>query len=121
MLHGFIILFTFNILGELLVTISKSPVPGPVAGMLLLFIALCLRKKASENLIQTSERLLIYLPLLLIPSGVGVMQYQDLIQREALAIVIALVVGTVLTMISIVLISRKTLKLTSKQATDDDH
>lgn len=121
MLHGFIVLFTFNILGELLVTVSNSPVPGPVAGMLLLFATLCLRKKASDRLVQTSEKLLMYLPLLLIPAGVGVMQYRELLQQEALAIIVALILGTTLTMACIIFIARKTLKFSPKKAANDDH
>jgi putative effector of murein hydrolase LrgA (UPF0299 family) len=116
MLQGFSILFGFYILGEILVYFLSSPVPGAVAGMLLLFGFLCLIQKAPESLVTTSEKLLLYLPLLLIPAGAGVMQYLDLIKEQALAILCALIIGTTVSMIFITWFSRKFIRLTSTQS-----
>ncbi|GAA3912191.1 CidA/LrgA family protein [Litoribacillus peritrichatus] len=106
MLLGISILFFFYILGELVVYFLASPIPGSVAGMLLLFIALTLKGKAPPSLITTSEKILMYLPLLLVPAGVGVMQYLELIKGQAIAIACALLVGTAFTMIFISLFTR---------------
>jgi holin-like protein len=119
MLQGFSILFVFYLLGELLVFLLDSPIPGSVAGMLLLFAALCWRDSAPKSLISTSEQLLLYLPLLLIPAGVGVIQYLDLLQEQIVAISASLILGTALSMIFISWFSRKFTKLDRQDESND--
>ncbi len=111
MLLGISILFFFYILGEFVVHFLASPIPGSVAGMLLLFTFLLFWGKAPKGLITTSENLLLYLPLLLVPAGVGVMQYFELLKEEAIAIICALLIGTSLSMILIALFTRSFFKL----------
>lgn len=119
MLQGLSILFCFYILGELLVLFLNSPIPGSVAGMLLLFAALCIRDKAPKNLVTTSETLMLYLPLLLVPAGVGVMQYLDLLSQEIIPITASLVVGTLLSMIFISMFIRRFTKFENRESSDD--
>jgi len=119
MLQGFSILFCFYILGELLVIFLDSPIPGSVAGMLLLFGFLCWRDQAPKALVKTSEKLLVYLPLLLVPAGVGVIQYLDLLQEQLLAITASLIVGTTLSMIFISWFTRKFTKFEHQDKSND--
>lgn len=119
MLQGFSILFVFYLLGEGLVLAINSPIPGSVAGMLLLFAFLCWRDNAPKALITTSESLLLYLPLLLIPAGVGVIQYLELLQEQALAISASLALGTALSMAFITWFSRKFSKFEEQDKSDD--
>ncbi|GLQ30971.1 CidA/LrgA family protein [Litoribrevibacter albus] len=119
MLQGFSILFVFYLFGELLVLLLDSPIPGSVAGMLLLFAFLCWRDKAPKALITTSETLLLYLPLLLIPAGVGVIQYLELLQTQALAISASLIIGTILSMLFISWFARKFIKIDKQDETND--
>ncbi|MFC3149697.1 CidA/LrgA family protein [Litoribrevibacter euphylliae] len=119
MLQGFSILFVFYLLGEGLVLVLNSPIPGSVAGMLLLFAFLCWRDYAPQALITTSETLLLYLPLLLIPAGVGVIQYLGLLQEQALAISASLIVGTALSMIFITWFTRKFTKFEDQEKSND--
>lgn len=76
------------------------PVPGPVLGMVMLFITLVLRGRTSPALSDTANDLLNHLSLLFVPAGVGLMVHFDLIMREWLPISITLVVSTVITMVS---------------------
>jgi len=76
----------------------RIPVPGPVLGMILLFLTLILRKGSGESLDSASSALLSHLSLLFVPAGVGMMVHFDRIANEWLPISVALVLSTVLTM-----------------------
>lgn len=85
--------------GELAVTASGLPVPGPVLGMVLLFLLLAVRGGVGEDLGRVGDALLKNLALLFVPAGVGVVVHLGLIGREGLAITAALVVSTLLTVL----------------------
>ncbi len=97
MLHGLIVLFSFLLAGEFVAHLFALPVPGSVLGMLLLFTVLVVRGKVSDQLKHSSDGLLPYLPLFIVPASVGIVNYMGLLQQEgwkiALAIIISLMVG----------------------------
>ena len=95
-LTGFTWLLVFQCAGEVLVRLAGLPIPGPVAGMALLFAALLLRKQAPEVLTVAAGGLGQHLSLLFVPAGVGVMMYVAQVTDEWLPILAALVVSTVL-------------------------
>ena len=75
-------LLLFQLAGEVLVQLSGIPVPGPVVGMVLLFLALALRGSTPNPLRGVSQTLLAHLSLLFVPAGVGVMLYMDRFAAE---------------------------------------
>jgi putative effector of murein hydrolase LrgA (UPF0299 family) len=83
--------------GELFVTWTGLPVPGPVVGMALSFTGLLVKGSIPTDLATTADAFLENLSLLFIPAGVGVMLHMDRLGREWLPITIALVVSTLLT------------------------
>ena len=95
-LAGFTWLLVFQCAGEALVRLAGWPIPGPVAGMALLFAALLLRNKAPDALTVAAVGLGQHLSLLFVPAGVGVMMYVAQVTDEWLPILAALVVSTVL-------------------------
>jgi len=95
-LSGFTWLLVFQCAGEALVRLAGMPIPGPVAGMALLFAALLLRGKAPGALAAAAGGLGQHLSLLFVPAGVGVMMYVGQVAAEWLPILVALVVSTVL-------------------------
>ena len=95
-LSGFTWLLLFQCAGEALVRLAGLPIPGPVAGMALLFAALLLRGKAPRALAAAAGGLGQHLSLLFVPAGVGVMMYVGQVAAEWLPIVAALLVSTVL-------------------------
>ena len=97
-LSGFTWLLVFQCAGEALVRLAGLPIPGPVAGMALLFAALLLRGKAPNALAAAAAGLGQHLSLLFVPAGVGVMMYVGQVAAEWLPILVALVVSTVLAM-----------------------
>ncbi|MBF0255029.1 MAG: CidA/LrgA family protein [Gammaproteobacteria bacterium] len=97
-LHGITLLLLFQLIGELLVHLGQLPLPGPVAGMALLFITLILRRGLPESLSGAATSLLGHLSLLFVPAGVGVMLHFDKLAGDWLAIAAALLLGTLITL-----------------------
>lgn len=62
-----------QLVGEVIARGLDLPVPGPVVGMVVLFVVLQVRRPpATANVFRTSDALLRHLQLLFIPAGVGV-------------------------------------------------
>ncbi|NNG21544.1 CidA/LrgA family protein [Telluria aromaticivorans] len=72
MLPAFTILLLFQCLGEGIVFMLGIPLPGPVAGMLLLMAALVAYPPLLTAVEQGANTLLSHLSLLFIPAGVGI-------------------------------------------------
>jgi len=90
---GMLMLFQFA--GELLVTLSGIPFPGPLCGMALLLGYLYWRGGPSAELTRVGSTLIDNLGLLFVPAGTAVIAYGALLARDGLAIAVALVVSTV--------------------------
>jgi putative effector of murein hydrolase LrgA (UPF0299 family) len=97
-----------QLVGEAIARGSGIPVPGPVIGMVLCVVLLLVRDNIGPRLPlelrdgtfeQTGQGILSHLSLLFIPAGVGVVQRLDVLAANALAIVSALVISTVLTLV----------------------
>jgi holin-like protein len=97
MLGAFTLLLVYQLIGEVLVLATGLPVPGPVIGMLLLFVTLLARGAAPAWLRDTCQGLLSHLSLLFVPAGVGVLLHFQRLGAEWLPIVVALVASTVIT------------------------
>jgi holin-like protein len=97
MLAYLTVIFGCQLLGELLMSATGLPIPGPVCGMAILFAGLLVRGSIPPDLSHVGSALLDNLTLLFIPAGVGVMLHAPLIGRDWLAISVALIVSTALT------------------------
>lgn len=106
MLAAITLLLLFQLAGEAIALLFKLPVPGPVIGMGLLFVALTLRGGPSQELRGTAQNLLQHLSLLFVPAGVGVMLHLQRIADEWLPLLAALVVSTLATLMVTALVLR---------------
>src|SRR5215217_2784549 len=75
MLAAFTLILVCQIAGEALVRGAGLPLPGPVIGMLLLFLLMRLRLPLPQELNDAADVLLKYLALLFVPAGVGAVQH----------------------------------------------
>lgn len=91
-------LLLFQCVGEVVSHVLGLPVPGPVVGMLLLFIALRVRDRVPDSIGVAADALAKHLSLLFVPAGVGVMMYFERLAGEWLPIVLALLVSTLVAM-----------------------
>ena len=100
-------LLTCQLIGEILVRALLLPLPGPVAGLALMFLFLVWHGRGHPEMAEAiplelgrvSDTLLRNLSLLFIPAAVGVVQYLDLLRANAAAITIAIVVSTTLSLV----------------------
>lgn len=97
MIAAFTALLGCQLVGEVLVRLAGVPIPGPVLGMLLLFLLLSLREQVPGALRAASYNLLEHLSLLFVPAGTGIMLHFSRIRAEWLPIFAALMVSTLLT------------------------
>ena len=89
-LNGITLLLVYQLIGEITVRLLGVPIPGPVLGMVMLFVTLMIRGKAPESVDQASTALLSHLSLLFVPAGVGMMAHFGRIADEWLPITLAL-------------------------------
>ena len=109
MIHGFVVLLSCQLVGEAASRGLGLPVPGPVLGLVLLFIGLRLRARwhpaeseAPAGVARVSDGLLQSLALLFVPAGAGVVQHLGLLREHGAALAAALVVSTALTLVATV-------------------
>lgn len=123
MLRALTLILTCQLIGEVTARALALPVPGPVIGMLLLLIWLVVRGGISEEVEQTADNLLGHLSLLFVPAGVGIMVHWHQVQREWLAITVALLVGTLIAMtvtaVTMTLVSHLMLWVKHRGQTDE--
>ncbi len=91
-------LLLFQLAGEAIVRTLDLPLPGPVLGMLFLFLALAWRGGPGEALQTTSQGLLQHLSLLFVPAGTGIVVHLDRVAAEWLPLLAALVASTAATL-----------------------
>jgi len=120
LLVGMTTLLLYQLAGESIVLLLELPVPGPVVGMLLLFLTLLVRGRADTRLEATANGLLSHLSLLFVPAGVGVLVHIDKIANEWIPITVALLFSTLVTLAITALVMKWTYRLTAKEANRDE-
>ncbi|WP_293646106.1 CidA/LrgA family protein [Thiolapillus sp.] len=118
-LNGMTLLLIYQLVGEIGVHMLQWPVPGPVLGMVLLFLTLLLRKGIPASIDSSSHVLLNHLSLLFVPAGVGMMVYLERLKQEWLPIVAALFLGTLITLSVSALVMQATTRLFSSRVPED--
>ncbi len=98
----------------------KLPVPGPVMGMVLLFVTLLIRNRTPASLENASTALLSHLSLLFVPAGVGMMVHFQRIGNEWLPISLAILLSTVVTLVLTALIMQGCQRLMTRNEPKND-
>lgn len=113
MIPALTLLLCCQLAGELAVRLANVPFPGPVVGMLLLFLLLVARAQLLPVVRETTQVLLRNLTLLYVPAGVGIVNHLARLRAEWLAILIAVLLSTALTLAVTVLVFEWVARLTS--------
>lgn len=119
-LNGITILLVYQLVGEVSARLLNLPIPGPVIGMVLLFITLLLRGGLEQVVEPAASALLSHLSLLFVPAGVGVMVHFGRIGDEWLPLSVALVFSTVITLAATALIMLGVQRLLHGKKTDGE-
>ena len=107
-LNGITLLLVYQLVGEITVRLMNVPIPGPVLGMVMLFLTLMIRGRAPASVDQASSALLSHLSLLFGPAGVGMMAHFGRIADEWLPITLSLLLSTIVTMVATAFIMQLT-------------
>ncbi|WP_312932775.1 CidA/LrgA family protein [Pseudomonas sp.] len=107
LLRGLSWLVLFQLLGTAINHLLSPMLPGPIIGLLLLLAWLMVRGEVAQPLSEASSSLLRYLPLLLVPPAVGVMVYAKDIAADFWAIVGALVISCLATLVLVGVLMQK--------------
>ena len=118
MLNSIFIILFFQLIGEFFQKFFELNIPGPVVGLFLLLTILLVSKKShykipinfERKLLNSSENLLNYLPLLFIPVGVGVVMHLSLLEENLVPVMLVIIIGTLLTLALTAFVMDKLLK-----------
>jgi holin-like protein len=99
MFEGMLILGALFLVGEWLSSLTGGYIPGSILGMLGLFIVMQLGWIDLHRVSRAAELLIKNIPLLLLPTAIGVMDHFDMLQSHWLFLLILLVIPTALTIV----------------------
>lgn len=98
MLIGLVTLLACWLTGEALVTLLALPLPGNVAGLLILLLVSMLRRGVAPKTAEAGSSLLSHMALLFVPAGVGLIEHSALLARDGVAMFCVLALSTIITM-----------------------
>ena len=94
------ILYLFFLLGEMVVRFFGLIIPGSVAGLMLLLLAL-MTKLVPVGLIEDGAKaMLLFLPLFFIPATVGIVEYPEFLSSRGVLMIAIVLVSTCISLIS---------------------
>lgn len=108
MLRALATLLVFQVAGEVVRLAFGLPIPGPVIGMLAFLAYLALAPREVAALREPVLTLLSHLSLLFVPAGVGVMLHLRRLADEAMAVGVALVASTALSIVVTAVVVERT-------------
>ncbi|MCM1493707.1 MAG: CidA/LrgA family protein [Muribaculaceae bacterium] len=97
-LKQFLIIILFSFIGELLHYVIPLQIPASIYGLLALFLALVTGTVRLEQVQDTAKYLIVIMPLMFIPAGVGLMDSWGELKPILLPVAVIMVVSTVLVM-----------------------
>lgn len=87
-------IFGFTMLGELLHAVLPIQVPAAIYGLVLLFLALCLKIVKPEQMRETSKFLISIMGILFVAPGVNLIDSWDLLSGNIVGFLVIAVLST---------------------------
>lgn len=113
------VLYVFSLAGTWIQGVFHLSMPGSLIGMLILFLLLSTRIFPLKWFEVGAEKLIVFLPLFLIPSTTGLMEYGSFLLSKGSVIFLLVIASTVVTLIVSGYVSQ--LLVTSKNKIDKVH
>lgn len=120
MIAALALILVCQLFGEVLADLFGIPIPGPVLGLVILFLGLLVCRGSTKVLDDTAESLLKHFSILFVPAGVGVITQLDRLRGDWLPIVGAVVLSTCITIAVTGFIMAKLLPTPSDSETKKD-
>jgi len=115
MIGALLVLLLAQLAGEVLARVLGLMMPGPVLGLVLLFVALVVFPRLADFMRPATSGLLAHLSLLFVPAGVGVVAHLDVLGAHAGALLGAVVLSTILAIVVGALVFVGVARLTGAQ------
>ncbi len=112
------IILIISLVGELLNLFIPLPIPGSIYGMVLLFVLLCTGVVKLHQMKDTSAFLIDIMPMLFIPSAVGIMAELDQLTDIWVEVIIITIGTTVLVMAVTGLTTQALIRLKRRKEVD---
>ncbi|MCX7579792.1 MULTISPECIES: CidA/LrgA family protein [Leuconostoc] len=114
LIFSFILLIA-NILSiGISVILPEFPVPTPLIGLVLLFIALVSGLVKLEQVESLSTNLIGLIGLLFVPSGISLISSLTLFKQEGIKIIVVVIISTVVLLLSVAYTSQLVAKISDK-------
>ncbi len=97
-INQLLIILIISCVGELLNFFIPLPIPGSIYGMILLFILLCCGIVKLSQIKETGNFLIDIMPMLFVPSAVGIISQFDKLKSIWIQIIIITIVTTFIVM-----------------------
>ena len=114
MIKGSFYILLFYFLGEMVSLLIHNFIPGSVIGMILLFLSLYFKILHPDNVKATATVITKNMAVFFVPAAVGLMAYVELVSKSILAIVFAISISTVLTIVTVALVQERMEKRRTK-------
>jgi holin-like protein len=98
-MQGFAIILSCLCAGELINFLLSTPIPAPIYGLLALLVWLGLDRRNQQSIDSAGSLLLNHVALFIIPAGVAITSVFQVIAKDAFAMVIALILSTIASMV----------------------
>jgi holin-like protein len=93
------LLLLFQAIGKGLVLRLELSISSSIAGMILLFLYLCVRNELPQQIHAVAGTSMRHMSLLFIPAGAGLMAHTEALRADWQAIVLSVVGGTICTLV----------------------
>lgn len=115
-----LIILLISFIGELLNYFIPIPVPGSIYGMILMFILLCTGIIKLRQIKDVGNFLIDIMPMLFIPSAVGIMAQLDSLRSIWIEIIIITIVTTIIVMAVTGLTTQAIIRLKKRKEESND-
>ena len=115
MLYQFLIIVVISFIGEMLNHFIPLPIPASIYGIVILFAALKMEWVKSQHIAEVCRFLILIMPVLFIPSAVGLIKSWDLISANLLQYVVILMVSTVVVMAASAIATQQVIKRSKRK------
>lgn len=117
-INQLLIIFLISFIGELLNYFIPLPIPSSIYGMILMFILLCIGVIKLDHVKEVSKFLIDIMPMLFIPSAVGIIAQVDKLKSIWFQVIIITIATTVITMVVTGLMSQLIIQIKKRKKAD---
>ncbi|QKJ24383.1 CidA/LrgA family protein [Poseidonibacter lekithochrous] len=124
-MQGYVFIFAILLGSEYLVEQTNLNIPGSIIGLLVLFVYFSIKGKISDEIGESAGTLLKYLPLMLVPIGVGIKELFVTFDSQLIAMLgasfIALLLAVFITVATIWIIKYLLDKFSKKKLVSNEN